>query len=73
MSRTFENEDIRVDYKIIDESFDHEFGRTRTKGFEIESVYVYVPAIKDWYDVGHLSQFITAAYQLIQNEMEKAA
>lgn len=73
MTREFENDDIRIGYKITDETFDHAFGRERRIGFEIEDIYAYIPALKEWLDVSHMHQFEALVFNLIEKEMEKAA
>lgn len=73
MTKTIETEEIEVVYETVNQSFDHAFGRMKQSGFEIRTIKAYIPALNDWLDVTHMSEFYALADKLIVNELEKAA
>lgn len=42
---------IEIEYLLVDESFDHEFGLQKQTGYSVERVTVYVADLQDWIDV----------------------
>lgn len=72
MQLEVENDSIRVEYKFTDESFDHEFGRERKTGFEIEKIELYIPAIGGWIDFSHTSEksIINRAKKIVEDNLD---
>jgi hypothetical protein len=71
MLKEIETEDLRIDYSVTDESFDHAFGRKKVTGYEIEKIEVYVPALNEWVDWTHKDDATLEhkAKQLIEKDM----
>ncbi len=73
MARTIETDDITITFDLVNNSFDHEFGHLNQTGFEIRTIKAYIPALNDWLDVTHMTEFYDLADKLIEKEMEKVA
>ncbi len=73
MLKEIETDDLQVTYKVTDESFDHQFGREKKTGYEIEKIEVYVPALNEWVDWTHKDDISleAKAKQLIEEKESK--
>jgi hypothetical protein len=71
MLREIETDDLRVQYEVTDETFDHAFGREKRTGYEIDKIEVFIPALNEWADYSHLENPIleAKAKQLIEKDM----
>ena len=72
---TNKKDNLRIEYELVDNSFDHEFGTCVRKDYEWTKIEVYVEAIDDWLDLTHTSdeRILNLANKLLEEEMMRAA
>lgn len=59
-----------IEIEKRDDSFGHAFGLQKVVNYEITRIDAYIPALKDWLDVTHMSVFDERANQLLQEFIE---
>lgn len=69
MSREILTDDLQVEYEEIRDSFDHAFGIQKTINYEIKRIEAYVPALGEWIDVTHMTEFTDVANKLLEKEV----
>jgi len=67
---TIENDNVIIEYEIIDESFDHAFGTQYQTSFEIKKVEVYIPLVDKYVDMTHVGDFDAACERLILDDIQ---
>ena len=68
---TNKKENLRIEYELVDNSFDHEFGTHQSFGYEWTKIEVYVEAIDDWIDMTHTTdkRFLDLANKLLEESV----
>lgn len=64
-----DDEMLEINYKIIDESFAHEFGTHYQYGFEVEEVQQFIPCIDKWVKLS--DELYSEMEEAINNIIEK--
>ena len=68
---TNKKDNLRIEYELVDNSFDHEFGTHHSVNYEWTKIEVYIEALEEWVDMTHTTdkRFLDLANKLLEESV----